>query len=187
MAPHSRLARLGFGLARTGVLDPVVRLAFARGAPLLPVRRVLLEPAVIAFVHPHPSWPTHVLLVPRRAIASYRDVGRDNAAMVCELFRTAPRVARMLRLGPAAYSLLLNGGARQDVGQLHVHLVAPALAVSAGATPCPVAAAGLAREAELLSVWAWLRGLVDARRLERAGFSLLAPAGLDGPLYLVTD
>jgi histidine triad (HIT) family protein len=187
MALRSRLARLGFGLARSGALDPVVRLAFARAAPLLPVRRVLLAPTVIAFVHPRPNWPTHVLLVPRRAIASYRDVGPDNVAVVCQLFRTAPRVARLLRLGPADYSLLLNGGARQDVGQLHVHLVAPPLAVGAGATPCPAAAAGLAREAELLSVCAWLRRLVDARGLDRPGFSLLAPHDLGGPLYLVTD
>jgi histidine triad (HIT) family protein len=187
MRTRSSLARLGFGLARTGVLDPVVRLAFASGAPLLPVRRIFLDQLAIAFFHPRPSWPTHVLLVPRRGIASYRHIGPENVAVIGHLFRTAPRIADLLGLGAGGYSLLLNGGARQDVGQLHVHLVAPPLPTVPTASLCAFPAAHLSRDPELLSVCAWLRSVAGDPGLDKAGFSLLAPQALDGPVYLVTE
>ena len=150
-----------------------------------PVRRLLLEQSAIVFYHPRPSWPTHVLLVPRCAIGSYRDIAPTNVHMVSSLFSLAPRVAYMLQLGPREYSLLLNGEARQDVGQLHVHLVAPPLEVPAGATLCPFAASGLARGTELLSACAWLRSRRSVQ--DRKGFSLLAQHGLEGSVYLVHD
>jgi histidine triad (HIT) family protein len=181
----AQLGRLGFGLARSGLLDPVVRCAFAFGAPVLPVHRLRLERSVIAFFHPRPTWPTHVLLVPRRSIASYGHVRADNVGVVGDLFRIAPGVADTLKLGKGGYSLLLNGGARQDVGQLHVHLIAPPLDVAAGADLCPVAAPDLALDAELLSFFGWLRPVVRARRLDHTGFSVLAPRGSEGGVYLV--
>jgi hypothetical protein len=83
--------------------------------------------------------------------------------VVGHLFGTAPRIADLLGL-TGGYSLLLNGGVRQDVGQLHVHLIAP-LVTEPRPSLRAFPAGHLSRDSDLLSICAWLRSIADERRL----------------------
>jgi diadenosine tetraphosphate (Ap4A) HIT family hydrolase len=116
------LGRSLYRLARMPAVHAVVRTAFAHASWLLPVRRVLDTPTVLAFRHPRPSSPTHVLLVPKRAIPGLLDL-RDLDVII-DIIGCACRVAANLGLTAADCALVVNGGRYQDVGQLHFHLVA---------------------------------------------------------------
>lgn len=78
---------------------------------------------MLVFHHPKPSWPAHLLLVPKRPIPSLLHLTRLENELVLSDVIAAAQVARE-RLGLKAEETVLcaNGGPRQDVGQLHFHL-----------------------------------------------------------------
>ncbi len=121
------LSRTLFRLARHDLTSSVVRWVFAHAAWILPVKRVASTPAVIAFHHPRPSWETHILLVPKVGIPSLLEVDPADEPVVLDVLRLADRIGRDITAtdpGQRPLSLIVNGGAYQDVGQLHFHLVA---------------------------------------------------------------
>jgi histidine triad (HIT) family protein len=189
------LAGWAFALARRGGLDPLVRFAFSRAAFLLPLRRVLETPRTLIFHHPRPAWPTHLLLVPKRAIPSYRHVTSVSIPLLAEIVRLAPTAAELARPRPAGYALLLNGGRSQEVGQLHVHLAWPidspvpeslpgdvlrtdTLCVSRHPRPrrrVHLVISPLTTDLEqyLTAAFAWLQTAAQEMHLDEAGFTLI--------------
>lgn len=77
---------------------------------------------MVAFYHPRPSYPVHVLLVPKRAVKSLLDLRSDQLEIVADTVTLAQRLVRELEL-EGGYRLIVNGGRFQDVGQLHFHLI----------------------------------------------------------------
>ena len=120
------ISKVLFRLARNRLFDAVVRFGFAHLSALLPVGRVVETPHVIGFCHPKPSWARHVLFVPKVGIPSLAAVRPDQVAVVRELFGLALKVASREGLERDGYVVMVNGGAYQDVGQVHVHLASPA-------------------------------------------------------------
>lgn len=116
------IAKLLFQCARTGVLDAAVRLGFAHLSWLLPVRRVCDTRDVIAFQHPRPAWPRHILFVPKIPIRSLRTVRPEQVAPLRRLIQLALDFASREGFDRDGFALLVNGGAYQDIGQLHFHL-----------------------------------------------------------------
>src|SRR4051794_6155252 len=117
------LPRVLFRLARHSLLDPAVRFGFAHLSALLPVGRVRETEQVIAFHHPSPSWPYHVLFVPKVSIASFLDIRPEQVPLVGQLIQLAVATASQARVEAGSFALMVNGGAYQDAGQLHFHLV----------------------------------------------------------------
>ena len=89
----------------------------------IPVRRLRETKTLVAFHHPKPSYPLHILLVPKRAIGSLTDLTRADCDFVAELFQTVQSLIAELNLKEVGYRLIVNGGQYQDVAQLHFHLV----------------------------------------------------------------
>ena len=77
---------------------------------------------VLAFHHTRPFWPTHVVVVPKRHIASFTTVGEEDEADVRALLRVVQRVAREVEEREGAAAVLTNLGAYQDSRHLHVHV-----------------------------------------------------------------
>jgi histidine triad (HIT) family protein len=119
-----RKGHLLLRLARSSVARPFIQWAFAHMSYVLPVNRLRETETLIAFPHPHPSHPTHILLVPKRAYASLAALPVDDTAFLRDLFATVQDLVRELGLEEGGYRLLVNGGAYQDVPHLHFHLVA---------------------------------------------------------------
>lgn len=89
----------------------------------LPLDRIFESQGWVAFRHPHPSYPFHVLLVPKRAIPSLTSLKDDDASLLTELVGTVKIVIEKYGLEKQGYRLIANGGSSQDIPQLHFHLV----------------------------------------------------------------
>jgi histidine triad (HIT) family protein len=89
----------------------------------LPVKRLRETETLMAFHHPKPSYPFHVLLVPKKAIAALGELDSTDMAFLSDLYSTVQSLVDEFYL--SAYRLILNGGEYQDFPQLHFHLISP--------------------------------------------------------------
>jgi histidine triad (HIT) family protein len=86
----------------------------------IPVKRLRETETLLAFYHPKPSYPLHVLLVPKQAVPSLMELD-PTSAFVSDLFSAVQSLVTELQL--PAYRLIVNGGEYQDFPHLHFHLV----------------------------------------------------------------
>jgi len=93
-----------------------------RMIPVLPVQRLKETDTLIAFHHPKPSYPMHILLVPKRAIVSLSEVSEEDGDFFADLCRCGLSLVLRCKLEQSGYRLILNGGAYQEFPQLHFHL-----------------------------------------------------------------
>jgi len=119
------LLRLLFRLARSSLARFCLGWAFAHVSFALPLHRLRETATLIAFHHPQPGYSVHILLVPKKAIASPSSITPKDAPFLADVFLTATSLAAELGLGSTGYRLVVNGGAYQDVPQLHFHLIFP--------------------------------------------------------------
>ena len=89
----------------------------------IPARRVLENDDVIAFHDLHPAAPTHVLVIPRRHIATLDDAVDADAALLGKMLTAARDVAAASHLD--AYRVVMNvqAGAGQSVFHIHLHVL----------------------------------------------------------------
>lgn len=115
------LFRFSRWLSKHSITGKVIGWGFQYGSWLIPVRRLVDTNLVTAFPHPQPSFNNHVLVVPKRAIATFLDLlEQKNQRYLFALLETA--LALGVEWGWDAYSFGVNGGAYQDVRQVHFHL-----------------------------------------------------------------
>ena len=118
------MLRLLFRLARTPLAGYLVGLAFTYFSFAIPARRLRETTTLVAFHHPQPSYPVHILIVAKKRLADITAVGEADVAFMQDLFAVTGSLVAELGLAPAGYRLISNGGAFQDVKHLHFHLVA---------------------------------------------------------------
>ena len=90
---------------------------------LIPGKRLYETPEVFAFFHPQPSYPTHILIVPKAAIQNLMDLPLQNTKMLQDIFEAAQILIKKFELEEKGYRLISNGGYYQDIPQLHFHLI----------------------------------------------------------------
>ena len=91
----------------------------------LPSMKVHEDDLVLGIRDIAPRSPTHILLMPKRHIASALDLTDDDAPLVGRLFTVAADLARSEGIADAGYRLVSNVGAwgGQSVDHLHIHLM----------------------------------------------------------------
>ena len=79
---------------------------------------------VLAFQDINPAAPTHVLVIPKRHVASASELGPDDGDLLAELFQTMTAVAKAAGV-EGAYRIVTNIGADagQSVHHLHFHVL----------------------------------------------------------------
>jgi histidine triad (HIT) family protein len=85
-------------------------------------RLVHQDDSVVAFHDIHPQAPVHVLIVPRRHVASLLDVAQADEPLLGALVRTARDIAASLGLAERGYRLVFNTGRDAGYSVYHVHL-----------------------------------------------------------------
>jgi len=116
--------RLLLRLGRSAIGRLFIRWVFTYMSFAIPVKRLRETETLLAFHHPQPSHPVHILLVPKRPFSTLLDVPLDDVDFLRDLFETVQSLVRELDLEQSGYRLITNGGAYQDVPHLHFHLVA---------------------------------------------------------------
>lgn len=115
--------RLALFLARSLIGRILIGWIFAHMDFLLPLKRLRETETLLVFEHPQPSYPVHILLVPKKAIKSMADLKEEDDAFLQDVFRMSKVLVTEFGIGKSGYRLILNGGAFQEVPQLHFHLV----------------------------------------------------------------
>lgn len=110
-------------LARSSIGGLVISWIFAHLSFAIPVKRLRETETLVAFFHPKPAYPLHILLVPKRAIDSLSDLTPDDADFLADLVQAVQSLVAEFGLEQAGYRLIANGGKYQDVAQLHFHLI----------------------------------------------------------------
>ena len=111
-----------FELAKSPLGDLIVGLAFGKFSGLLPVNKIKETDKVIAFWHPKPYWEKHILIVPKKAIRDLTSLNTDEIIYVNEVFNIAQEIIKEFGWEKTDYTLITNGGTKQEIHQLHFHL-----------------------------------------------------------------
>lgn len=89
----------------------------------LPLERLQETDTLLAFYHPRPDYPFHVLLVPKRQITSLETLNSRDTPFLADVFATVQELVRKFKLEEGGYRLIANGGKFQEFGLLHFHLI----------------------------------------------------------------
>lgn len=91
----------------------------------IPADIVYEDEHVVAFQDIAPVAPTHVVVIPRKPLASVADASPEDAMLLGRLLLAGAQVARDLGLEEDGYRMVTNVGrdGGQSVFHLHVHLV----------------------------------------------------------------
>ena len=87
-------------------------------------QRVYEDESCIAFSDIHPQAPVHLLLIPRKHIASLVDVSTEDKELVGHLVLTATALAAKQNLAKG-FRVVINTGEEggQTVDHLHLHIL----------------------------------------------------------------
>jgi histidine triad (HIT) family protein len=90
----------------------------------IPARIVYDDELCLAFHDVSPQAPTHVLVIPKKEIASLNALTVEDGALLAHLWLVIPRIAEQLGL-VEGYRVVVNCGAHagQSVDHLHFHLL----------------------------------------------------------------
>ena len=90
----------------------------------IPAKIVHDDELCLAFVDIAPQAPTHVIVIPKKEIASLNELEDEDAALAGHLLITIRKLAEQLKLKDG-YRVVVNCGpyAGQSVDHLHFHLL----------------------------------------------------------------
>ncbi|MBI4512113.1 MAG: histidine triad nucleotide-binding protein [Deltaproteobacteria bacterium] len=91
----------------------------------VPATMVHQDEHCIAFRDIHPQAPTHILVVPRKHIATLNDATEEDALLLGHVLLTAKKIARDEGHGDPGWRAIanVNRDAGQTVFHLHVHVL----------------------------------------------------------------
>ena len=91
----------------------------------IPAKIVFEDDQFVGFHDINPQAPTHILVVPRRHIASLDDLTEAEQVLMGALLLRTAQIARSKQLTSEGYRLVVNTGpaAGQTVFHIHVHLL----------------------------------------------------------------
>ena len=91
----------------------------------IPAEIVYESATAIAFRDINPQAPTHVLIIPRKHIATINEITDDDQSLVGSLYSAAREIAAAEGFAEEGYRAVMNcnEGAGQTVFHIHLHLL----------------------------------------------------------------
>lgn len=86
----------------------------------IPSKKVFENEHVVAFHDIQPAAPVHILIIPKKHIASMNDVQQEDWHLLGEVQRAAQHIASELGIAESGYRLVNNCG--KDSGQIVFHI-----------------------------------------------------------------
>ena len=112
-----------YTLANTTLGRFLIKIIFSTMSFMIPTKRVRETETLIAFHHPKPSYPVHILLMPKLELPNFQALDANHAAFLADVVSTAQSLVEELNLAEKGYRLIVNGGEYQDFPHFHFHLV----------------------------------------------------------------
>ena len=91
----------------------------------IPASTVYEDAEIVAFNDINPQAPMHVLIVPRKHVATLNDLAADDDQLVGAMVRRAAAIARENGYDASGYRTVFNtnAGAGQSVFHVHLHVL----------------------------------------------------------------
>ena len=91
----------------------------------IPADIVYEDEQALAFKDINPQAPVHLLIIPKKRIATVNDISEEDEALVGHLYRVAAKLAKAQGIADDGYRLVMNCNAHggQTVYHIHVHLL----------------------------------------------------------------
>lgn len=91
----------------------------------IPSNKVYETDTVLAFKDIQPAAPVHILIIPKKHIATMNDVSDSDDKVIAELFAAARTIAQEQGIAESGYRLInnVNSDGGQVVYHLHLHLL----------------------------------------------------------------
>jgi diadenosine tetraphosphate (Ap4A) HIT family hydrolase len=122
---RARISAFIFTTVRKVGMQPWVAPVFCRTQRFLPLDRVEQTDHAIAMRHPRAGWPGHIVITPVtpcRGLLSQREPVANRGFNMWQIYLLARDVAARQPEDECGRILLINGGRRQEIGQMHGHL-----------------------------------------------------------------
>lgn len=122
---RARISKLIFNTVKQVGKQPWVAPVFTRVRRFLPLQYVAQTEHAIAIRHPRSSWPGHIVITPTtvsRGLLSQRESLTNRGFHMWQIYLLARDVAEAQPEEERGRILLINGGRRQEIGQMHGHL-----------------------------------------------------------------
>ena len=90
----------------------------------IPSKKVYEDATVYAFLDIQPQAPVHIVVIPKKHIASADEITEENASEIANVFTAIPKIAKIAGLSNG-YRIINNCGADacQSVHHIHFHLL----------------------------------------------------------------
>lgn len=119
----AELLALVLKAARWQPLRPLVSFLYTHLPRFLPVDRLGENAGWIAFHHPQPVYPLHILILPKQEIHSLPNAPVGDTRLYAALFLLVNQLIEKFDLEARGYRLITNGGPHQSIPIWHWHLV----------------------------------------------------------------
>ncbi len=92
----------------------------------IPSEIVYEDEEIIAFKDIQPAAPIHILIIPKKHIASLVQLEKEDEALVGKIYTVINKVADLVGVKEKGYRVIVNCGkdGGQEVQHLHFHLLA---------------------------------------------------------------
>ena len=94
-------------------------------AGAIPANIVYQNDNVLAFRDLNPQAPTHILVIPKKHIATTNDIVDADVALIGQLYLAAKQIAKDEGIADSGYRTVMNcnRGAGQTVFHIHLHVL----------------------------------------------------------------
>ena len=89
---------------------------------LVPLRKEYESGQVLAYHHTRPYWPVHIVVIPKKHIASFVTLSADDMPTFLEMVEVMKQLAAKVSAEHGAARILTNLGRYQDSKHLHFHV-----------------------------------------------------------------
>ena len=92
----------------------------------IPSEKVYEDEDVIAFKDINPVTPIHILVIPKKHIATLLDVTEEDSHLISKLFVAINKIAKQIGIEENGFRIVANCGkdSGQEVMHIHFHLLA---------------------------------------------------------------
>lgn len=89
---------------------------------VVPLRKEYESETVLAYHHTRPFWPVHIVVIPKKHIASFVTLSADDTPIFLEMVEVMKSLAAKVTAEHGAARILTNLGRYQDSKHLHFHI-----------------------------------------------------------------